>query len=217
VGHDIHAGRGFDAVAESTRDNPVALVSQNQDFATYEPNDRFWWPAYYWRVDEVDAQDRITKGDVWMFTRPVSKGRACFTPDTLIWAEDTPIPISQAHLAQHVDGLKQLTETVRFSRCINTPEQVQEHESTFTCYDLYFETGNCVTVASNHYFMSESGGWVCLRDIVAGIRLRTATGSVAVAAVYRRLRPYTGKVYNLKIKDSDHYLVGKDALIARDY
>jgi len=26
-----------------------------------------------------------------------------------------------------------------------------------------------------------------------------------------------GKVYNLKIKDSDRYLVGKDALIARDY
>ena len=29
--------------------------------------------------------------------------------------------------------------------------------------------------------------------------------------------PYTGKVYNLKVADSDSYLVGKDAIIARDY
>jgi len=32
-----------------------------------------------------------------------------------------------------------------------------------------------------------------------------------------RPTPFIGKVYNLKGKSSDHYMVGKDGVIARDY
>jgi hypothetical protein len=33
----------------------------------------------------------------------------------------------------------------------------------------------------------------------------------------KRPTPYVGKVYNLKVEGSDRYLVGKDAVIVRDY
>jgi hypothetical protein len=96
-------------------------------------------------------------------------------------------------------------------------EHVQEHEGIFECYDVILESGNCVTVAEQHYFLTESGKWVGLRNLRRGARLQTATGSIAIANVVKRPMPYIGKVYNLKIKDSNRYLVGKDAVVVRDY
>jgi hypothetical protein len=40
---------------------------------------------------------------------------------------------------------------------------------------------------------------------------------VTIKSVTLRSTPYTGKVYNLKVKDSEQYMVGKDKVIVRDW
>jgi hypothetical protein len=42
-------------------------------------------------------------------------------------------------------------------------------------------------------------------------------GTVAIKNVVTRTMPFVGKVYNLKVSNSDQYMVGKDAVIVRDY
>jgi hypothetical protein len=159
---------------------------------------------------------------VWRFTTEggVNKGRGCFTPETPVWADGVLVPIAEVRPAQAIMGGSNDPGGGYMSHRYNsfgTVERLQEHNGVFTCYDLVLETGTHLSVVSNHYFMTAHGQWIALRDLRTGVKLRTATGSVTVAGVYQHLRPYTGMVYNLKIEDSDHYLVGADALIARDY
>jgi hypothetical protein len=45
----------------------------------------------------------------------------------------------------------------------------------------------------------------------------TLDGTVGIRSVAIRTTPYIGKVYNLRISNSDRYLVGKDGVIVRDY
>ncbi|NVM57459.1 MAG: hypothetical protein HWN51_05005, partial [Desulfobacterales bacterium] len=94
---------------------------------------------------------------------------------------------------------------------------LEEHEGTFVCYDVLLESGNCVSVADCHYFLTESGRWVALQNLKAGTKLQTTKGSIGIISVNERPMPYVGKVYNLKVEDSDRYLVGEDAVIVRDY
>ena len=65
--------------------------------------------------------------------------------------------------------------------------------------------------------MGESGQWTSSKYVVAGMKLQTAKGLISIKSVTKRLEPFTGKVYNLHITDSEKYFVGKDALIVRDY
>ncbi len=101
--------------------------------------------------------------------------------------------------------------------CLNKIQEVQEHKGTFTCYDVLLESGNCLSVAENHYFLTESGRWTSLQNLKTGSKLKTPKGSIGITSVTKRPTPYTGKVYNLKVAGSDQYLVGKDAVIVRDY
>ncbi len=96
-------------------------------------------------------------------------------------------------------------------------QEVQEHKGTFTCYDVLLKSGNCLSVAENHYFLTESGRWISLQNLKAGIKLKTSKGSIGIIRVTKRPAPYIGKVYNLKVEGSDRYLVGKDAVIVRDF
>ncbi len=65
--------------------------------------------------------------------------------------------------------------------------------------------------------MTNSGGWLAVHDLKTGTPLKTSKGIVSVTTVARRRKPYVGKVFNMRVKDSDCYLVGKDALVVRDY
>jgi hypothetical protein len=68
-----------------------------------------------------------------------------------------------------------------------------------------------------HYFLEESGRWLSLQELKAGIKLQTLNGMIEIISVTKRPMRYVGKVYNLKIEGSDRYLVGQDAVIVRDY
>jgi hypothetical protein len=96
-------------------------------------------------------------------------------------------------------------------------EEVQEHTGTFECRDVVLESGNHIGVVGAHCFMLASGEWIAAQDLKSGLSLRTLQGTVRIKSVTVRAAPYTGKVYNLEIKSSDEYIVGRDAVIVRDY
>ncbi len=178
--------------------------------------------TYYWRVDEIDSEGNKTTGTVWTFTTgsapPPPKGRTCFVAETDVWMDGSLVPISNVGAGRSIRWAG--GDTMNSLRSLPHPQRIQElqeHEGVFECHDVLLESGNRIGVAERHYFLTESGKWLAVQNLKRGTRLQTATGSVAVVSVTRRSMPYIGKVYNLKVEGSDRYLVGKDALVVRDY
>ena len=205
--HNVYFGVEFEHV-DPSNENSI-LVSQHQADTSYNPGLLDYGQTYYWRIDEVYNQGTIITGEVWSFiiTSNPPKGRACFTCDTHVWIDGTTIAMSKIAAGQDIMYLD----------ISGKVETVQEHEGTFTLYDIALESGNFITVAENHYFMSRAGTWLSLHDLKKDGRLKTSKGSVGIKSIRKRQKPYIGRVYNLKIKDSDQYMVGKDAVIVRDY
>jgi hypothetical protein len=144
---------------------------------------------------------------------PGSPKRACFLAETLVWLDGMIVPISKV-----VAG-----RAVRRPLC-TTPgpwpdrvEKAHEHTGAFECRDIVLESGNHIGVVGAHCFMLAAGEWIAAQDLKSGLSLRTLQGTVRIKSVTVRATPYTGKVYNLKIKNSDEYIVGRDAVIVRDY
>jgi hypothetical protein len=139
---------------------------------------------------------------------PPPKGRACFVAETPVWVDGKFVQISKVTAGQSVG--KQLCGLWFL-------EQVEEHVGTFECRDIVFESGNSIGVVDAHCFMLDSGQWIAAQNLTSGLRLKTLTGTVGIKSVTKRAVPYTGKVYNLKVKSSDEYIAGKDMVIVRDY
>jgi len=212
VTHDVYLGSDRDAVVDADTSDTTGIYRGRQAATSYMPPESlFGWrfAPYYWRIDEIDSEGNVTTGDVWTFSNatPPAKGRTCFTAETKVWASGALVPISKIALGQSIRGMNSFSKI----------HEVQEHKGTFTCYDVLLESGNCLSVAENHYFLTESGQWISLKNLKTAIRLQTPKGSIAIVSVTKRPMPYVGKVYNLKVEGSDRYLVGKDAVIVRDY
>ncbi|UCD94445.1 MAG: hypothetical protein JSU69_11905 [Candidatus Zixiibacteriota bacterium] len=136
------------------------------------------------------------------------KGRACFVPQTPVWVDGKLVQIAKVTAGR----------TIGMNSCSAfSVAQLQEHEGTFERRDIVLESGNTIGVVGAHCFMLESGKWIAVQNLTAGQRLKTLAGTVAIMSVTKRAVPYTGKVYNLKVKNSDRYFVGKDVVIVRDY
>lgn len=139
---------------------------------------------------------------------PPPKGRACFVAETPVLVDGKLVQISKVTAGQTIG--KQLCGSWSL-------EQVEEHEGTFECRDIVLESGNSIGVVDAHCFMLESGQWMAAQNLTSGLRLKTLSGTVVIKSVTKRAAPYTGKVYNLKVKSSDQYMAGKDMIIVRDY
>ena len=146
---------------------------------------------------------------------PPPKPRACFPADTLVRANGALVPISEVVPGQKVNTYCSMSIPAYSTEV----EQVREHEGTYDCYDVVLATGGIITVADEHYFLVDAGceQWLSVHDLKPGSVLKSLSGPVRVTAVVKRPVPITGKVYNLKIKDSDRYFVGRDAITVRDY
>jgi prepilin-type N-terminal cleavage/methylation domain-containing protein len=148
-----------------------------------------------------------------------TKGGRCFPADTLVWVNGTQVRISQITQGQKISTLEPveamgcLAQTVSFRQV----ERVEEHEGVFQRYDVMLETGDCISVASSHLFLLDSQRWVPVQDLKAGLKLMSLNGPVGIKRVVKRVAPFVGKIYNLKIKDAERYCVGKDGLIVRDW
>ena len=134
------------------------------------------------------------------------KGRACFLAQTPVWINGSTVQISKVASGQTINAL-----------AATTIEKLEEHEGTFECRDIVLESGNCISVVESHLFMLESGQWVTAQQLRSGMNLKTMNGTIGVKSVTTRAMPYVGKVYNVKVNSSDRYMVGKDAVIVRDY
>jgi len=144
---------------------------------------------------------------------PPPKGRACFPGQTSVWLDEAVVPISRVARGHAVDHLARAAPGIPFG----IVERIEEHEGAFECRDISLESGNRISVVDSHCFMLDCGRWIAAQDLRAGQRLKTITGTVGIKSVTIRPTPYTGKVYNLKISNSDRYAVGKDGVIVRDY
>ena len=194
--------------------DPYSLLLVSHQISTeYNPGRLDLNTTYFWRIDEVNSDGKTT-GTLWSFTTTVSppKGRACFTGETGVWVDGALMPISSVRVGGCIGRMdeKSSVDTGRV-------RELQGHEGVFECYDIVLESGNCIGVAENHFFLTESGQWIALQNLRAGTRLQTPNGSIRIVKVTKRSLPYIGKVYNLRIEGSDRYLVGKDAIIVRDY
>jgi len=142
-----------------------------------------------------------------------TKGRACFVADTPVWVDGELVEISKVTPGQTVG--KVLCATLM--PCLEQVEKVQEHGGTFECRDIVLESGNRISVVDSHCFMLDSGHWIAAQDLTSGLRLKTLSGTVGIKSVTVRAVPYVGEVYNLKVKSSEQYMVGKDAVVVRDW
>jgi hypothetical protein len=209
VSHNVYFGTDLDFLRFGFEEfwPPV----RNQTSTDFDPGRLNSNTTYFWRIDEVNSNGTRT-GVLWSFTTgagsgPPPKGRTCFVAETGVWVNGTLVPISNVAQGQINCGINSFGKV----------QDVQEHNGTFTCYDVLLESGNCINVAENHYFLTESGQWISLKNLKTSTRLQTPNGSIEIVSVTKRPMPYVGKVYNLKVEGSDRYLVGKDAIIVRDY
>jgi hypothetical protein len=141
------------------------------------------------------------------------KGKTCFLAETPVWIDGKIVPISKVGAGQSIS--KPFCTRPGFYP--DRVGEVQEHTGTFECRDIVLESGNHIGVVGAHYFMHANGEWITAKDLKSGLSLRTLQGTIKINSVTVRATPYTGKVYNLKIKNSDEYIVGRDAVIVRDY
>jgi hypothetical protein len=146
------------------------------------------------RLDSLLVHDGVGEGST--IPDPGPKGRTCFVADTPAMINDKLVQISKVTVGQTIGS-------------------VEEHEGTFVCRDVVLDSGNTIGVVDAHCFMLDSGQWVAAQNLTSSHRLKTLTGTVGIKSI--TTRSYTGKVYNLKVKDSEQYLVGKDGVVVRDW
>ena len=148
--------------------------------------------------------------------------RLCFTADTLVWVDGELVQICRVVPGQMVQKpqsyrtLASLSEKV-CSREIYDVTEHDEPERQWQRYDIVLETGNMISVADSHYFLLDSGQWAPVQELTSGSKLVSLEGPVVVGRVVKRTLPCVGKVYNLKVRNSERYLVGKDGIVVRDW
>lgn len=65
VTHHLYFGENEKAIVDADQNSEVykGKLTENK----FEVNDLYSMTSYYWRVDEVDENDEITRGNVWLF------------------------------------------------------------------------------------------------------------------------------------------------------
>ena len=178
----------------------------------------FWAPGLDVRIGSYplpnasEPQDRLDSylvNDAEGGAAPPPKGRGCFLADTPVWVDGATVKISEAVAGQ----------TIGKANCLAAAslEKLEEHQGSFVCRDITLENGNSISVVDAHCFMLDSGKWVAAQNLESGMNLKSLNGTVAIKSVVTRTMPFVGKVYNLKVSNSEKYMVGKDGVVVRDF
>jgi prepilin-type N-terminal cleavage/methylation domain-containing protein len=147
----------------------------------------------------LSRQDNLLSMDFGSGT--ASKGRDCFVGETLVCVDDTLVPMSEVAAGQ----------TLANSSSV---EELEAHTGTFECHDITLENGNVISVIGSHLFKVD-GLWVHAQDLRSGLNLTTQNGTIAIESV--STRSYVGTVYNVKVAQSEQYMVGQDYVVVRDW
>ena len=69
VQHDIYFGTDENAVENADVSDTTNIYRGRQDPNTYTPTETLEWErTYYWRIDEINNDQTISKGRIWSFT-----------------------------------------------------------------------------------------------------------------------------------------------------
>jgi L-ascorbate metabolism protein UlaG (beta-lactamase superfamily) len=69
VRHDLYFGTSFEDVNVAEITDMTGMYVGSQDFSGYIfPEALEWGATYYWRVDEIEANNTLYRGSVWSFT-----------------------------------------------------------------------------------------------------------------------------------------------------
>ena len=176
----------------------------------------FWSPGLDVRIGSYplpnasEPQDRLDSylvNDAEGGAAPPPKGRGCFLADTPVWVDGAMVKIQKASAGQ----------TIGNCLAAASLEKLEEHQGSFVCRDITLENGNSISVVDAHCFMLDSGKWVAAQNLESGMNLKSLNGTVAIKSVVTKTMPFVGKVYNLKVSNSDQYMVGKDGVVVRDF
>jgi len=68
--HDVYFGADIEAVKAADASDTTGIYRGRQNGTAFTPTEGVEWGGgpYYWRVDEVAADDTITRGGTWVFT-----------------------------------------------------------------------------------------------------------------------------------------------------
>ncbi|MHC4585461.1 MAG: LamG-like jellyroll fold domain-containing protein [Planctomycetota bacterium] len=66
--HDVYFGTDADAVGNADTSSLEYKGNRQLGSESYDPGKLEWDTTYYWRVDEIEADGAIQKGNVWSFT-----------------------------------------------------------------------------------------------------------------------------------------------------
>jgi hypothetical protein len=67
VSHNIYFGTDLAAVDAATTSSPMYKGNQTKINSNYQTNALYTGTTYYWRVDEVLANNEVVKGNIWRF------------------------------------------------------------------------------------------------------------------------------------------------------
>jgi hypothetical protein len=93
VRHHVYFGTSFTDVSSASLANTRGmLLSVGQEATLFDPDSLEYSMTYYWRIDEVNADDRIIKGWIWRFrTEPEPAPVAAMNPSPIDGATDQSI------------------------------------------------------------------------------------------------------------------------------
>jgi len=176
-----------------------------------------------------------------VITTTTTKRLRCFPADTPVWVDGKMVPFLKVVPGQElvgklggaavidpadavlVDGkLVSILDVVprqKVGELDSTAviEKIEEHGvGTYDCYDMVLESGNSITIVHSHYFLTVSGKWVSIENLTSGSKLQSLNGPISITSVVKRAMPFVGNAYNLKVKGSNCYFVGKDGVVAVD-
>jgi prepilin-type N-terminal cleavage/methylation domain-containing protein len=172
------------------------------------------------RLDSLLCHDGAGASGSTEPTKP--SPRLCFPAETLVWVDGALVQISKVVPGQTVQKPLNFLTSASLSEkvCSHEIYGVTEHNEfgrQWQRYDIVLETGNQISVADSHFFLLDSGQWASVQELTSGSKLVSLEGPVTVKCVVKRALPCIGKVYNLMVRNSERYLVGKDGVIVRDW
>jgi len=179
------------------------------------------WPTF--AKDSFLVNECADTGGGTTTTTTTTKGWACFPADTRVWINGALVQISRVAAGQNVGKLVSASPAtcLAVAPSLKAIEEIEAHPAEevgpLDCYDIALESGNSITVVNMHFVLTDAGQWVDIRDLTSGSKLMSINGPITVTSVVKRATPFVGTSYNLKVKGSERYFVGKDGVIVRDW
>jgi len=68
IEHDVYLGMDAQAVAQATPEDTKGIYRGPQSGIDYTPDDLQMGQTYYWRIDQINSDQSISKGYLWSFT-----------------------------------------------------------------------------------------------------------------------------------------------------